>query len=82
MVRHMGVIKPQADVELLRATFKSRRIGVECKRANAPTLTLSMRIALADLKLDELHAVYPGQTRYALAKKVEVVPLAQMVNAK
>ena len=49
MVRHMGVIKPQADVELLRATFKSRRIGVECKRANAPTLTLSMRIALADL---------------------------------
>ena len=27
------------------------RIGVECKRADAPTLTPSMRIAMADLKL-------------------------------
>jgi uncharacterized protein len=70
-----------AEIDLV--IFKNgRRIGVECKRADAPTLTPSMRIALADLKLDELHVVYPGQTRYRLAKKVEVVPLAQMVNAK
>ncbi|MBI3797272.1 MAG: ATP-binding protein [Deltaproteobacteria bacterium] len=61
---------------------KGRRIGVECKRADAPTLTPSMRIALVDLKLDELRVVYPGEKRYALSKKVEVVPLVQQVNAK
>ena len=59
-----------------------RRIGVECKRADAPTLTPSMRIAVADLKLDELLVVYPGDKRYRLASNVEVVPLAQLVNAK
>ena len=69
-----------AELDLL--LFKcGRRVGVECKRTDAPTLTPSMRIALADLKLDELHVVYPGEKRYDLTKKVHVVPLAQMVNA-
>ena len=70
-----------AEIDLV--LFKNgRRIGIECKRADAPTLTPSMRIALEDLKLDELRVVYPGTRRYALAKKVEVVPLAELVNAK
>ena len=70
-----------AELDLL--LFKNgRRIGVECKRADAPTLTPSMRTALTDLKLDELHIVYPGEKRYRLAEQVEVVPLAQLVNAK
>ncbi len=70
-----------AELDLL--LFKrGRRIGIECKRADAPTLTPSMRIALADLKLDELRVVYPGKKRYPLAKQVEVVPLAELVNAK
>ena len=69
-----------AELDLLM--FKGgRRIGVECKRSDAPTLTASMRIALSDLKLDELYVVYPGEMRYALAKNVEVVPLSQMVDA-
>ncbi len=68
-----------AELDLL--LFRNgRRIGVECKRADAPTLTPSMRIALADLKLDELRVVYPGERRYALAPKVEVVPLATLVG--
>jgi hypothetical protein len=67
-----------AELDLL--LFKDgRRIGVECKRADAPTLTPSMRIALGDLKLDELRVVYPGTRRYALAKGIEVVPLAECV---
>ncbi len=70
-----------AELDLL--LFKrGRRIGVECKRADAPTLTASMRIALADLKLDELHVVYPGTRRYPLAKDVDVVPLAEFVGAE
>lgn len=63
--------------------FKNgRRIGIECKRVDAPVLTPSMRIALADLTLDELRVVYPGTKRYPLAKNVEVVPLAELVKAK
>ena len=70
-----------AEIDLV--LFKNgRRIGVECKRADAPTLTPSMRIALADLKLDQLIVVYPGERRYALAGQVEVVPLAELVKAK
>jgi predicted AAA+ superfamily ATPase len=61
---------------------KSRRIGVECKRADAPTLTRSMHIALTDLRLNRIFVVYPGEKRYTLAKRVEVVPLAEFVNAK
>lgn len=70
-----------AELDLL--LFKrGRRIGVECKRMDAPRLTPSMRIALADLKLDELLVAYPGATRYPLADNVRVVPLPQLVNAK
>jgi uncharacterized protein len=70
-----------AELDLL--LFKNgRRIGVECKRADAPTLTPSMRIALTDLKLDHLYVLYPGERTYFLAKNVEVIPLAKFVNAK
>jgi predicted AAA+ superfamily ATPase len=69
-----------AEIDLV--LFKrGRRIGIECKRMDAPVLTPSMRIALTDLKLDELRVVYPGDKRYALARNVEVVPLAELVNA-
>lgn len=69
-----------AELDLL--LFKrGRRIGVECKRKDAPVLTTSMRIALADLKLDELMVVYPGDLRYSLAERVKVVPLAELVGA-
>jgi len=44
--------------------------------------TPSMRIALADLKLDELRVVYPGEKRYSLAKRIEVVPLTELVCAR
>jgi predicted AAA+ superfamily ATPase len=70
-----------AELDLL--LFKNgKRIGVECKRADAPTLTPSMRTALVDLKLDHLYVLYPGDKSYPLGKKVEVVPLAKFVDAK
>ncbi len=55
-----------------------RRLGVECKRIGAPTLTPSMRIALSDLKLDRLVVAYPGERRYALGERVKVVPLGEL----
>lgn len=68
-----------AELDLL--LFKQgRRLGVECKRTDAPTLTPSMRIALDDLKLERLVVVYPGERRYALANRVEVIPLSEVVG--
>jgi predicted AAA+ superfamily ATPase len=69
-----------AELDLLLFQ-QGRRIGVECKRMDAPTLTPSMRTALADLRLDELTVIYPGERRYTLAKRIEVVPLAEFVEA-
>jgi len=40
-----------------------------------------MRIALADLKLAKLHVACPGVKRNRLATDVEVIPLAQLVDA-
>jgi len=68
-----------AELDLLM--FKDdRRVGVEFKRSDAPTLTPSMRIALADLQLDALYVVYSGSRRYWLAERVEAVPLAALLG--
>ena len=68
-----------AELDLLM--FKDeRRIGVEFKRSDAPSLTPSMRIALQDLKLDALYVVYPGSRRYRLTAQAEVVPLTALLG--
>ena len=69
-----------AELDLL-LFIRGKRIGIECKRADAPTLTPSMRIALHDLELDRLHVVYPGDRRYSLAANVDVVPIADFVGS-
>jgi len=66
---HQGA---ELDLLLLKG---GQRIGVEFKRADAPTLTKSMRIAADNLKLDALYVVYPGSQRYLMAPGVEAVPL-------
>ena len=67
-----------AELDLLMIK-NGRRVGVEFKRADAPQMTPSMRIALDDLALDTLYVVYPGERRYRLGERVEVVPLASVV---
>jgi uncharacterized protein len=65
-----------ASAELDLLLMKGRqRIGVEFKRADAPKVTPSMRIAGEDLKLDKLYVVYPGPHRYTMAQDIEAVPL-------
>ena len=66
-----------AELDLL-LTRKGRRVGIEVKRADAPTLTPSMRIALADLKLDELNVIHPGTRPYELAPRVKVMPVSEV----
>jgi hypothetical protein len=68
-----------AELDLLMLK-DGRRVGVEFKRVDAPRLTPSMQIALRDLRLDALYAVYPGTRRYALADRIEAVPLAALAG--
>jgi hypothetical protein len=51
-----------------------RLLAVECKRADAPRLTPSIRIALDDLGLERVVVIYPGSRRLSLGKRVEAVP--------
>ncbi len=59
--------------------LRGKRVGVEFKRADAPTLSRSMQTVLADLALDELWVVYPGHRSYPLANKITVLPLLDCV---
>ena len=68
-----------AEIDLLLRRG-DRLLGVECKRADAPKLTPSMRIALEDLGLERVAVVYPGAKRYPLSEQVEVVPLATLAE--
>jgi predicted AAA+ superfamily ATPase len=68
-----------AEIDLLMIK-DGRRVGIEFKRADAPRLTPSMRIALRDLRLDALYVVYPGERRYPLADAVEAVPLSALLG--
>jgi predicted AAA+ superfamily ATPase len=68
-----------AELDLLM--FKrGRRVGIEIKHADAPKLTPSMRVAMADLKLDELLVVYPGDKPYTLADRVQVIPATRVAE--
>lgn len=67
----------ELDLMLIK---NGRRVGVECKRLDAPRLTPSMRIALDDLALDHLVVIYPGVRAYSLAERVTVTPLTQLVQ--
>ncbi len=64
-----------AELDLLLVK-DGRRLGVEAKRSDAPTLTRSMRTALHDLRLERIAVLYPGARRFPLAEQVEAVPLA------
>jgi hypothetical protein len=54
--------------------------GVECKRADAPRKTPSIRIAMEDLGLQRVVVVYPGDKRYPIADRVEAVPIAALAE--
>ncbi len=69
-----------AELDLLLMRGR-RRYGVEVKRTDGPVLTPSMRIAMADLHLDRLIVVYPGERRYALAPHITAVPVAELASA-
>ena len=68
-----------AEIDLLLRRG-DRFLGVGCKRADAPRMTPSIRIALGDLALERVAIVYPGEKRYPLGESVEAVPLETLAN--
>jgi hypothetical protein len=68
-----------AELDLLLVK-DGRRIGVECKRVDAPRMTPSMRSALADLDLDGLAVVYPGSRRYPVGDRAWAFPLGDLAD--
>ncbi len=70
----------QGDAELdLIVMQRGERHGFEIKYTDAPRLTRSMHIALADLSLDSLTVVVPSGKAGQLAERVRVVPLPELV---
>ena len=57
-------------------TLAGKRYGFECKHADAPGTTRSMRVALDDLALERLWIVYPGDEAYDLDDRIAALPLA------
>ncbi len=58
----------------------TRRLGIEVKLSSAPTLTRSMRIASADLKLDRLLVVHAGQSSWPMADTIEAVAIGDLAG--
>ena len=68
-----------AELDLLVVRGR-RRLGFEFKRTVAPELTKSMRVALADLRLERLDVIHAGERSFALAERVRAVPLARVLQ--
>lgn len=69
-----------AEIDLLLRRG-DRLFGIECKRSDAPRMTPSLRIAAADLGLERIAVLYPGDRRYPLSETVEAVPLVTLAAA-
>jgi len=63
-----------AELDLLVVRGKSR-LGFEVKHTSAPSVTPSMRIALHDLRLDKLLVIHAGTERWAMADRIEAIPV-------
>ena len=68
-----------AELDLLLIK-NGQRIGVECKRVDAPRLTPSMHTAHKDLELAQILVIYPGPHPYPLDENIQAVPLASLAE--
>jgi len=69
-----------AELDLL-VMRGGKRYGFEFKYADAPGTSKSMHNVMADLKLDRLWVIYPGEGRYPLTDRMEALPLAKCAVA-
>lgn len=69
----------QAELDLMFMRV-GRRYGVEVKFDETPKVTRSMHTAIAELHLDHLWIVYPGEHEYPVDKRITVWPLAKIAH--
>ncbi len=65
----------ELDLLILR---EGRRYGFECKFADAPGTTRSMRTALNDLQLEHLWVVCPGRISFPLDERISALPVSDI----
>jgi hypothetical protein len=68
-----------AELDLL-VFHQGRRIGFEFKYSECPSVTKSMRVALADLRLDHLYVVHPGKHTFPLAEQITATSLPALLK--
>jgi len=66
-----------AELDLLVARG-DRRIGIEVKCTQAPSVTRSMEIAMADLRLEKLWVVHQGEDRFEMRPGIEALPVSAL----
>lgn len=66
-----------AELDLL-VNWRGQRWGFEFKYSDAPVMTKSVHVALADLKPERIFVVYPGTDTYPMHERVEALPLSQL----
>lgn len=67
-----------AELDLL-VFHRGQRLGFDVKFADAPGLTKSMSVARADLDLDSLWVVHPGEDSWPMAEGIESVAFADLL---
>jgi uncharacterized protein len=68
-----------AELDLLVVRGLVRR-GFEVKRTSAPSVTPSMRSALADLGLSSLDVIHAGDRTFALHERIRAVSIARLLD--
>ncbi len=68
-----------AELDLL-IFKKGKRLGFEFKYSDTPKVTKSMRIAMEDLKLDELTIIYPGSKIMKFEGNIRAAGLARIFH--
>jgi len=68
-----------AELDLLLVDG-DRRIGVECKRVDAPRVSRSMRIAMDDLEFQRILVLYPGPRAYPIDDRIDAVPVSTLAD--
>lgn len=68
-----------AELDLLIVRGR-QRLGYEIKRTSTPTLTPSMRSALADLNLQQLTVIHAGDASFPLANKVQAIAFSRLLE--
>jgi uncharacterized protein len=68
-----------AELDLLIVRGRER-LGFEIKRTDSPSITPSMRAAIADLDLSRLHVLHAGRQSFDLARNVRAVAARDLLS--